>query len=321
MSHLGFTYDYIELILWVAAGFTLLSVLGIASIIARRVVQSTVDGLLNRYRQLFMRWIISAIHSQLNGDSETYGQYLKKIRVQVSTRFQKQILIKVIQNYLKNLSGAYNESLTMLYLDLGLEAFTMKKLRMNNPYRVIEGIREASDFNIDLSEGEVTALLYSKYDQVREAALFILFDRHHVVFSALLADQRSLSEWQKLLIYAQMEETDPAAAPDFSSALDTGILNNKIFLIEMIGSLKLDGYYIRLLNMLAVEQPIVQWKIINAIVAFKRPDAIPFLEKLIEISDDPRIIKLSHRALEKLYREHPHGSQDTTDYHYLNIAS
>jgi hypothetical protein len=88
-----------------------------------------------------------------------------------------------------------------------------------------------------------------------------------------------LSEWQKIQFYEKVSALNKIDVPDLSYGLDHASLDDKLFLIDLIGRKDLQIYFVKLLNMLKTSPWQIQKVIIQTLVRFGRQESIATLQK------------------------------------------
>lgn len=308
--------DLVSMVLIATILLVGLSLLGLGIIMLRRVWQAAKSKVVQRNKALFINWIITCVHSKISGQSAKYRHCAKKLRTYGAGLFTRQLLIEVFQQYLSNLSGEYRHALIQLFSDLNLDKSVLLKIRSKNRHKNIQGISEVKDFNLRISPQDFKYLATSVHREVREELLSVLFDRDMTILPSLFATEERIPVWQRILIYDRMREMSPEQMPDLSGCLLTKNPINQVFLIDLIGRLKLGQYFIKMLNMLITEQPMVQVKIILTLITLKRSEAVPFLKKMTELTDDKRVLKAAWVAIRRLSKE-----KNGNDFNFLSIAS
>lgn len=274
------TYDLLELLFNVALLLTLASLLGVGSIILRRVIQALNIKLYARHRELFVSWVINYVYSDLCKQEHHKNIYFRRLSVFKNGAYPRLILIEVIHNYYKYLTGDYRESLLKLYDQLDLTHQTFKKIRSNKLECVMNGIREIRDFNIPINSQDYIYLLKHPISEIREEAFFVLSGHFKDPITTLFTHNLNLSEWQKIQFYDKIKGLAKIDVPDLSYGLDHASLSDRLFLLDLIGRKDLQIYFVKLLNMLQSSPQSLQRKTVDTLVQFGRKEAIPVLTKL-----------------------------------------
>ena len=298
-------YSNIQVFIFIGVFFVLLGLLGIGSIILRRMWQASHYQLLNRHKDLFVKWVISCVHADMVGQINFSRIYRKRLSVFVKGRYPRQILAHVFQQFMENLSGEYRQYLVQLYLDLNMEKYALRNAKSNNLEKNIHAIQEIRDFGLKVDESLILQLMQSKHKEVREEALYQLFDQHHSLLKHILKSGYEFNNWQKILVFNKFEKMSEDQMPDISECLADSSCATQVFLIDMIGRLQIKSYFIKLLSLLSTSTPKVQQSIITALIRFDRVEAIPFLEKLSIQTLDSKVYRLSIRAIRQIESTHP----------------
>jgi hypothetical protein len=313
-------YDNVDVFIFLSLILMILGLLGIGSIILRRIYQASNQRLFDRHKELFVRWVINCVHSDMVGDSRFSQSYRGRLKVFVRGAYPRKILADVFQQFMSNLTGEYRQQLIQLYVELGMDSYAIKAAKSKNLYANIQAIKEIRDFRISVDQKLIQTLIYSKHKEVREEAMHQLFDQHPEMLKSLLLLDYKLTQWQKILIFQRFSSIPEHQMPDFRSCLLNASLPARLFLIDLVGRLQLRSYFIRLLNMLLNEKPVVQKSIIKALIRYDRVEAIPFLERIPTYTEDNKVVQFAAVAITHIKRNHTDLDMEPAESHLL-IAS
>jgi hypothetical protein len=313
-------YDLVEVFFIVALVLVILGLLGISSILLRRMFQAGNQKLRERHREVFARWVINAVHAGMMGQDRFSRTYRKRLKVFAKGAFPRRILADVFQQFMRNLSGEYRQQLTQLYVDLQMDQHALKAARSQNLYHTIQAIKEIRDFGIAADLKLIQHLMSSKHKEVREEAMYQLFDQHPEMLKSILLLDFNLSQWQKILIFQRFKDLPEHRLPDLMNCLLHASYPAKLFLIDLLGRLQLRSYFIQLLNMLLHQKPNIQEQIIRSLVLYDRVEAIPFLERIPAYSEDEKLVSLSKEAIRHIKRNHQDVDMEPVESQLL-IAS
>ncbi len=182
------------------------------------------SGLKDRYEDVLTNFLFEEIN-----DQEAVG---KLERVKTSTG--RKILIEILFNYLNNLSGEYNERILMLYLQLGLQYESIRKISSIFFHRRVQGIRELANMYPSGAKNIIVRYIRDKNDFVRnEAQIAYVYLDKEASFDFLDNLGRPFSQWVQLnsLNFVKLHEKE---VPSFDQWVNSENNDIQDFSIRMI---------------------------------------------------------------------------------------
>ena len=150
-------------------------------------------------------------------------------------KFNRQILIEEIINLYKDLAGKPAENLRQLFMSLGLESESFKKLKSKRWHIRAKGISELSKMNIKGGYVELYKLINSSNNVLREEAQLALVKLFNFDALSFLDDSKyPISEWQQINILAVLTNMSGKEIPDFSHWLTSKNESVVIFALKLI---------------------------------------------------------------------------------------
>ncbi len=117
----------------------------------------------------------------------------------IKTTSGRKILIDILFNYLNNLSGEYSDRILMLYLRLGLQYESIRKISSIFFHKRIQGIRELSNMYPSGAKNIIARYIRDKNDMVRnEAQIAYVYLDEAASFDFLDNLKRPFSQWAQL---------------------------------------------------------------------------------------------------------------------------
>ncbi|MES2003686.1 MAG: hypothetical protein V4450_04130 [Bacteroidota bacterium] len=240
----------------------------------------------NRIRKLLENWISEIIMEE----TEASRTVSKKIQRILRNRTAKQFAINELILCKKNFSGVVSENIVSLYLELGLKAFSLNKLRKKNKWHIkAKGIQEL----YLMDQKDTLTTIYrntnSKNEMVRmEAQTGVI---HLTGFKGLrFLDVISypLTEWQQLKLLEQLRLY--AEKEDLSDKIPKWLLSKNTSVV--VFALKLaDDYQVFS----------VRTQVVNCLVHPEKKVRSQAIETIIRLADEktPAIL-LGYFAKESL---------------------
>lgn len=204
-----------------------------------------------------------------------FGQYVSEVAAHFNTpvfrkKWARQILVTRIINYRKNVRGDIGEALRMLYLELGLDKDTLKKMRSGKWNRKVQALGEFVDMDVSIADVTLLPLTNSRNRELRAAArhAYIKLSRNEP-FKFFDVVSEPLLMWDQIELFRIITTTDTIAIPNFARWITYS--NNKTVVSFC---LKLVVHY----NQVAAVPAIV--KLLDTKDHYLRADAIRALGKL-----------------------------------------
>ncbi len=181
-------------------------------------------GLRERYEGVLTSFLFEEIEAQ-----ETV-QKLGKVK----TTSGRKILIDILFNYLNNLSGEYSDRILMLYLRLGLQYESIRKISSMFFHNRIQGIRELSNMYPSGAKNIIVRYIRDKNDMVRnEAQIAYVYLDEAASFDFLDNLKRPFSRWAQLnaLNFVKLHEKE---VPSFDQWIHSENNDVQDFCVRMI---------------------------------------------------------------------------------------
>ena len=181
-------------------------------------------SLRERYENVLTRFLFEDIEAQ-----ETMQELGK-----VKTTTGRKILIDILFNYLNNLSGEYSERILMLYLRLGLQYESIRKISSIFFHKRIQGIRELSNMYPSGAKNIIVRYIRDKNNMVRnEAQIAYVYLDEAASFDFLDNLKRPFSRWAQLnsLNFVKLHEKE---VPSFDQWIRSENNDIQDFCIRMI---------------------------------------------------------------------------------------
>ena len=151
----------------------------------------------------------------------------------VKSRFGKNILIDLLSNYQKNLSGEYSDRILLLYKELNFNGISERKTKSFFSSNRIKGIRELASLYPSDAKGLISRLVKDRSVAVRsEAQIAYVFLDSQSTFDFLEDLKNPLSTWVQLniLSYLKMNEKQ---VPSFGKYINSENNDVQDFAIRM----------------------------------------------------------------------------------------
>lgn len=158
-----------------------------------------------------------------------------ELRSSLSPSSAKQLLISYLQRLKKSLSGSSTNNLDLLFQELELHHYSLRKLTSAWDWKTrTEGIQELSIFNVKSSVPYITQYLNSKQETVREEAFIalILLDRQLSLTFLDLYTAR-ISPWMRIRIHQYLTTLDARLLPQFSRWFHHPVIDVALFSMSM----------------------------------------------------------------------------------------
>lgn len=231
-------------------------------------LQSSLNGL------LFLEGDVPAASYQFNLD-----QIKKVIR---HNRLATQILINLIINLKKSLSGSSAKVLEKIYHDLDLYQFSIKKLSSFSWSRRAQGIRELSELNNN-STLNIIPTLKTRNKTLKEELLLstIRLDKQNPL-GFLDQWEGEITEWMRIHIHHYLSQLDPRTLPDFSKWFSSPREDVVIFAVNMARQFQQSGTASGLVKLLPQNNSTI---VTSAIRALTDLEAFAVVDDVTAIAD------------------------------------
>ena len=151
-------------------------------------------------------------------------------------RKYRQILIDRIIRYREDFSGSIGVQLRLLYMELGLDKISFKKMKSRHWESKIRGIRELTNMDILISDVNILPLTNNKRQELRSEArnAYIKLSKNEP-FKFLDISTEPLLKWDQIELFKTITTTENIAIPNFARWVTYS--NNKsviAFCLELI---------------------------------------------------------------------------------------
>jgi HEAT repeat protein len=154
---------------------------------------------------------------------------------ELSKRFHREVLVELILELHKNLSGATSSILKDLYVELGFDKDARRALRHYSWSDKAKAVRELSQMGISEAESEITKLLnHSNTVLVLEVQIAHLKLNREAPFSFLDNTEVEITNWQQVSLLAMISHSPHFKIPDFRRWLSSQNDSVVLFATKMI---------------------------------------------------------------------------------------
>ncbi len=164
----------------------------------------------------------------------------------LDSKLKKQLLIDQIMQLYANLAGEISEKLRKLYLELGLDNESIRKVRSNQWHIRAKGFRELARMNIQAVNSEIERCLNSPNEVLRmeaQLAMIRLSSEDPLKFLDIL--KQPFTAWEQLHVYDLIQRFQ-ISPPDFSRWLDSSNESVIVFSIRMIRAFRQESAFDKL---------------------------------------------------------------------------
>ncbi len=129
----------------------------------------------------------------------------------------RQILLDRLVGYRKSFGGKAGALLRRIYLELGLEKMSFKKMKSFSWNNKVKGIRELTDMDIIISDVNILPLTNSKRHELRSEArnAYIKLSKNEP-FKFFDISTEPLLMWDQIELFKTITTTDNIAVPNFA---------------------------------------------------------------------------------------------------------
>lgn len=195
-------------------------------------VSNTIKNRLERYDELYTQMYERALTGYIfqEYDLETALKRIKHIRYPRN----RKVLIAVLYNFKKNLSGDLNDKLMDVFFRLELEKGSIKRTKARSFYRQIQGIRELTNLYPAAALPIVEAHINDANDELRaEAQTSYVRLNQEEPFRFLGSLRKPFTRWTQLTSF-YIFRLHKLPAPSFVEYLKSDLYNVQNFSLRMI---------------------------------------------------------------------------------------
>ncbi|KAA5532178.1 HEAT repeat domain-containing protein [Taibaiella lutea] len=129
----------------------------------------------------------------------------------------KQILIDRLINYRRSFSGSIGNHFKQLYLELGLDKLSTKKMNRRSWNMKVRGIRELTGMDVSISDVNILPLTNSKRHELRTEArnAYIKLSKNEP-FKFFDISSEPLLDWDQIELFKTITTTENIAIPNFA---------------------------------------------------------------------------------------------------------
>ncbi|MES2730471.1 MAG: HEAT repeat domain-containing protein [Bacteroidota bacterium] len=154
---------------------------------------------------------------------------------ELTKRFNRHVLVELILELHKNLSGATANTLRNLYIELGFDEDAKRALKRSNWSDKAKAVRELSQMGISEAEPAITKLLnHASSVLVLEVQIAHLKLNRETPFSFLDNTEVEITDWQQVSLLAMISHSPHFKIPDFSRWLSSPNDSVVLFVTKMV---------------------------------------------------------------------------------------
>lgn len=214
---------------------------------------------------------------------------LNKTVVEISPNIKKLLANKHFRNILtnqllsakENMIGTSGENLNILYKQLGLETFALKKIRSKSWHKIANGIKEIGLMNLKKYKQEIEPFLYYQRTLIRiEAQNTMLKFSGFQGLRFLDTVTYPISEWHQLKLLEELAQLPPDDFTGIDSWLKSANDSVVIFGLKLVRNYHLFQFHQQLIQLFLHHEEDIK---LHAIIAIKEISDETTANSLIEI--------------------------------------
>ena len=168
-------------------------------------------------------------------EKKNYLDLKIRIRELIKNSFDRKVLIEVLLDLRKDLSGQSQEVLLELYVDLGLHNDSYEKLNSRHWPIISKGILELTAMNVTESYGMILNLINHRNGTIRKQAELAIVNLKEEGISFFLDNTKfKISEWQQLKLLDVLRHKENFTPPKFSLWLTSNNTHVVLFSLRLI---------------------------------------------------------------------------------------
>jgi hypothetical protein len=241
---------------------------------------NTIKNKLERFDQLYTQMYERALTGYIfqEYDLESAVKRIKHIKYPRNRR----VLIAVLFNFKKNLSGDLNDKLLDVFFRLGLEKDSIKKTGSYSFYQQILGIRELTNLYPKIALPVVEAHINDENDELRaEAQTSYVRLNQEEPFRFLGSLRKPFTRWTQLTSF-YIFRLHKLPAPSFVEYLKSDLYNVQNFSLRMIIFFQQIENAQEIIKMLDAKREMTRFLAIRAVNELGIQEAKPRLKELYE---------------------------------------
>ena len=210
----------------------LLFVMNTVMILITLEISNPLKNQIERYNNLYQTMYERALTGYFfqEFDIETAVSRMKKIHRQRN----RKILVSVLFNFQKNLSGESDQKILDIFFRLGLNEDALKKIKSHSFYRQIVGLRELTNLYPTGALSIVESHINDRNDELRaEAQTSYVRLNHEKPFNFIKNLRKPYTRWTQLTSF-YIFKLHKLPSPSFAEFLQSDLYNVQNFSLRMI---------------------------------------------------------------------------------------
>lgn len=208
-----------------------------------------------------------------------YQYHLEQIRLMTrGSAFRNDVLINLLLDIKKNLSGSSAQAILGIYDALALERYSVKKLRSFSWQKRAQAIRELGEMKRTGCILDIFRFIHSRNATLRQESFMALVRLQETnPFSFLDRYRETITPWMQLTIHAFLRHEDVRRLPDFSRWFKNANPSVRLFTIQMAKQFRQREALPKIVGLISDSDPIIATAALEAIIemeAFEHADAV-----------------------------------------------
>lgn len=243
-------------------------------------LSNTVKNKLERFDQLYTQIYERALTGYIFQEYDLEST-LKRIKYIHRPR-NRRVLIAVLFNFKKNLSGDLNQKLLDVFFRLELHKDSLGRTRSNSYYKRILGIRELTNLYPSAALPIVETHINEENDELRaEAQTAYVRLNHEEPFRFLAHLRKPFTRWTQLTSF-YIFRLHKLPAPSFVEYLKSDLYNVQNFSLRMIIFFQQIENAEEIINLLVAKREMTRFLAIRAVNELGIQEAKPMLKEIYE---------------------------------------
>lgn len=269
-------YPVILFFLLLIIGFIVNALLIIVILELSNTVKNNLARFDQLYTQMYERALTGYIFQEYDLEST-----VKRIK-HIHRPRNRKVLIAVLFNFKKNLSGDMNDKLLDIFFRLGLEKDSLSKTRTHSFYRRILGIRELTNLYPAAALPIVESHINDDNDELRaEAQTSYVRLNHEEPFGFLRTLRKPFTRWTQLTSF-YIFRLHKLPAPSFVEYLKSDLYNVQNFSLRMIIFFQQIENAEEIIKLLYAKREMTRFLAIRAVNELGIQEAKPILKEIYE---------------------------------------
>jgi hypothetical protein len=272
----------LEYLWWLTILFMVLSVLYFVGIFLIRNRISANNGRTKQKKVEFSPMISEFLFFEDSNTKEEKMNYLNlkiQIRELIKDQFDRNVLIEVLLDLRKDLSGQSQTVLIELYKDLGLHHDAYEKLSSRRWQIVSSGILELTTMEVHESYGLILKFINHRQSTIRKQAEIAVVNLKEEGIGYFLDNTKyKISEWQQLKLLDVLRHKPNFNPPAFGLWLTSSNTHVVLFSLRLIKYYRQSNAEQSIITLLKHKKRDIQAEAIDCIKEFYFVDAIPTLK-------------------------------------------